>query len=188
MTITGTNFGPDVLATSITFGAAPGTACTSLSWINQSYLQCATPAGLGGGIPVTVTVAAQAATLPSAWDYDPPNITQIVPSTLPVMSSAVDDITLYGLNFGAKLDPRSILIGTLPCMEQAGGSSWISSNAVRCQHPVGGTGKGLAVTITVNGGARTFPLLFTNAAPQVTAVLPVNGPALGGTLAGHAPG
>ena len=112
--------------------------------------------------------------------YLSPFVTSILPSSLP--ATGYEDIMIRGNYFGDGTSAHNIsasINGTL-CEE----TQWISMRSLRCKVPPGHTEANANVIVSVNG--HTDPRNLNNAllrytGPKVLSVMPMKGPAYGGT-------
>lgn len=156
--------------------------CSTTTWISDSSVACITPPGVGQVNSVSVDTgcryascadisrqAINAGTIQSAFTYDGPVVTAVVPYGLdqegkpttiangPTGGGAV--VTLLGTNFGMTDALQGAGIGNSKCQS----ANWVSNTAALCTTPVGkesGSGGAMAV-ITINSATGTMLNAFS---------------------------
>ena len=168
MRISGSNFGSSGY---VLFGSTQA-ALTGAGY-SDTYIECLLPAGMGAA-PVTVTVGG-VPSLPWAWSYIAPNLTQPVsPVTSP--TSGLVLLTLTGTNFGTA---GAVTIGPYTCSTSVPGSSYTQTQIV-CQIPPG-QGANLTLNVNVAGQTLLAPPQYSYLPPSVVSnINPQAGPTLGG--------
>lgn len=129
--ITGSNFGSRFsanLSIDVVIGSQP---CAEVNHINNSVLICTTAPGAGVDLPVSVIVQGQQASVANAFSYGKPNITSVVPLTVPGDGGA--EITLHGINFGEPGSSINVVVGGKPCLNV----SVVNDATVVCSAPAG---------------------------------------------------
>ncbi|MGH9790273.1 MAG: beta strand repeat-containing protein, partial [Candidatus Acidiferrales bacterium] len=171
VTITGANF---VNGATVRFGA---TAAASVTFNSATSLTAVTPAG-AGLVDVTVTnPGGQAATLFSAFSYDPglpPSLVSVLPNVGPATGGTL--VAVNGANFQAGATVS--FAGTT-----ATNVTVLSSSQIRAVTPAGAPGS-VAVQVT-NPDTQNVTLFngFTYVPPPtVTSVSPAAGFAVGGAM------
>ncbi len=171
VTINGTNFAADL--TGVDFG---GSACTGVTWVNNTQLTCTTSAHASGAVTVTVSNNdGQSGGTASAYTYDPnPTVTSITPSNGILAGGTA--VTINGSDFvsGATVD-----LGGSACTPVV----FVSSTQLTCTTTAHIAG---AVNVTVtNPDTQTGALAagYTyDPNPTVTSVTNSAGTTLGGTV------
>jgi len=175
--IRGQNFGTLGQATTAYIA---GVSCLATRWVGtQSGLmeiECDVPPGSGKSHPVTVRVADQES-IPSqsTFDYQIPQITQLVfdPAGEPTVGGGF--LTVQGANFGPLnvVGQRNITVGGLLCPPV----EWRSHGSLVCSVPAG-AGRNLPVRVFVSDQSNVIvpsgdPALgFFYRAPQVLSISP----------------
>lgn len=104
----------------------------------QQFQVCRVPAGVGGGLPVTVDGTPAS----GLFSYFAPNISSLTPSS--AHFSGGSDLFLTGSNFGNSLVTTQVRIDGLPC-----GVSFVTDSQIRCTLPAHSAG---AVSVQVLAG------------------------------------
>lgn len=154
--------------------------CPHTTWLSQSKVKCVAPAGVGAGLPVTLSSKdfPVASTFGSvSFEYDPPVVTALSASSGAVGGGMRVTITGYG--FGVWDSQPTGRIGGEAC----GRSEWTSDSSLACTTPAGQGHQDL-VSVLVGGQESkqtdaTPTFAYTGLA--ITAVRPDFGPTSGGT-------
>jgi len=163
ITISGQNFGT---AASVLVGSS---ACSIVSQ-THTIIRCKTPSGAGIQKLVKVAVASLSSSEIVNFNYDPPSISSVTPSTLLTQGGQV--ITLTGVNFHTG---GLINVGSSACTSPV----YVNDATVRCTAPAG-DGANVPVVITVSEVASNTWMLNYQV-PTITTISPANGPTIGGT-------
>lgn len=165
VTLTGTGF---IGASGATFG---GVAATNVVVVSDTQITCTTPAHAAGVVDVTVTVAADSATLAGGFTYlDPQRIDSVDPSVVHLSGGPV---TITGAGF---IQGVQVLFGGTPGTVTSVSDTEIAVTAP----PKAAPG---AVTLTVRWpDASTRSVSFTYEDHAVTSVSPTVLPPSGGSL------
>lgn len=170
VTLTGANF-LDFKAITVTFD---GAAATSIVRVNDSQVDCVSPAGTQGVFAdVVVTQSGLADTLISAFEYRGTDLVSVSPGVGPAVGGP--NITLTGdyfLNDGSTV----VTFGVLT----AGIVSITPPNSIVVTAPAGVRGSTVDVTVTSNNGVDTLLSGFSYETTVVTSVSPGTGPVVGG--------
>ena len=161
VTLTGSNFGTN----GSNFGApnyALSFASTSVSSANvtQTALAFLLPAGTGGGVPLSLSIAGQAASYAgAAFQYSPPNITSVggcspLSGSINCATASATLLTISGSNFGATVaSPVTVTVNGADC---SGVSMSVPHTQLQCSMPANPTGGyNLPLVVTVNGQSGT---------------------------------
>ena len=175
VTIIGDNFGATNNNPSVTIGGRP---CMSVVWLSNSKLKCVSPAGIGiGDVRVFILDESSPENFGTIFEFDAPLVTGVDPDHGP--STGGLTVTVLGTNFGTVDSKPQIKVGNHNCLS----TQWQSNGAVLCVVPPGqGLSKDIQVEIlgqpskSAEGDTR-----FSYDGPQVTALVPPNGPAIGGS-------
>jgi hypothetical protein len=156
----------------VTFGVA---AATSVSVTDSGHASCIAPTGTGT-VNVTLTLAGQTSTLPSAFTYVPrPTIASVAPASGTSLGGT--PITVTGTNL---LPGALVTVGG----QQATGVNVAGPTQLTAITPAHAAGA-VAVTVTnLSGQQRSLASAFTYVAapaPMVVSIAPVSGPMSGGT-------
>ena len=171
LTIFGESF--SVTATpSVTIGGRP---CPLLSGApnNDTHLYCTLPSGSGAARPIIATVASTPSNANITFDYQPPVISTVEPSSGPT-SGALDGfvLTLAGSNFGTA---GTATVGGSPCVSVGAANH----THLQCILP---TGQGINLPVQVSlAGQSSNVMNFSYDAPNITSISPQNGSTSGGT-------
>ena len=171
LTITGTNL---LGATAVKFGSV---AAKSFTVVSATSITAEAPAGSAGTVNVVVTTVGGESAVSSADDFTyvaVPTITKVEPAEGPAAGGT--KLTITGTRFtGAK----EVKFGSVA----AKGFTVVSATSITAEAPAGSAGTVNVVVTTVGGkSAVSSADDFTYvAAPTVTKVEPVEGPAAGGT-------
>eukprot|EP00742_Colponemidia_sp_Colp-10_P005698 GILJ01006091.1.p1 GENE.GILJ01006091.1~~GILJ01006091.1.p1 ORF type:complete len:1843 (-),score=227.55 GILJ01006091.1:235-5763(-) len=169
MTINGINFGnyapgsTNPISVALTTTSAVPLACTNVLWVSNQVIKCTIPAGAGYNLSVSVTADSQVSSNVAFFNYLPPNITSISPSTLgPTNGNGM--ITVTGNNFGAfpclsrpNFCSQNVLVDGVACFQTV----FISDQMLICSvRP--GIGKNHFVTVDVSSQVSTqvFPMAY----------------------------
>jgi len=170
VTITGTNF---TGVTAVKFGLNDA---ASFSFVSTTSITAATPAGVAGGVAVSVTTPGGTATSAGAYTYVPaPQITSLSLTSGPTAGGT--DVVIAGANFGSSASElTAVKFGGV----NATSFLWLSTTQISATTPAGSGAADVAVTI--GGSTVTSTGAFTYiAAPQITSLSPNTGPAAGET-------
>jgi hypothetical protein len=170
ITITGTNFRTFLTA------KVGGVTCTSPTYVSATSMSCITPLGTVGAKSVVVTnTDAQPGTLAGFYTYRAaPTITSISPSSGGLAGGAT--ITITGTGF---LTSPTVKIGGATCTSP----TYISATSATCITPAASAGSGTVVITNSDSQPSTSAVSYTyRPAAYVNIVVPVKGPATGGTL------
>eukprot|EP01117_Protostelium_nocturnum_P011184 TRINITY_DN405_c0_g1_i6.p1 TRINITY_DN405_c0_g1~~TRINITY_DN405_c0_g1_i6.p1 ORF type:complete len:5778 (+),score=1958.70 TRINITY_DN405_c0_g1_i6:207-17540(+) len=152
LTITGTNFGQiGTGAISVTFGGQPATDVVLVT--NDNTLTIKSPAGTGSK-PLVVSVSGRSST-DFLFVYDIPTVGDVSGD----FKAAGGAITITGTNFG--VGSATVTIGGKPATVSA-----VSQTSITATAPVG-TGKDLAVVVTVDSQSSVGGKTFTYTPPSV---------------------
>jgi hypothetical protein len=155
---------------------------TGSSIINMA-VECDAPPAQGAVIPHFSAVSiliddVHGNTNQHSLRYLSPVVHAIHPASVP--ATGYEDILIRGDHFG---DGSQVLLasvnGTL-CEE----TTWISESSIKCKVPPGHTEAKASIIVSVNGQTNPYNLynqLLRYTGPKVLAVMPVKGPAYGGT-------
>jgi hypothetical protein len=164
ITLLGSNFG---LSGSVTLG---GRDCPVQQW-SETQIIFLQPAGQGTGLPVLATTTDGLSSSAISFDYQPPSISSISPSTGPTIGGTV--ITISGSNFGTS---GAVELGGFACMI----ADWTHSRIICTNRP--GQGTNVPLVVTVSGQSSQANTQFSYGAPSVAAISPASGPTTGGTV------
>lgn len=165
VTITGQSFGTTAGIVTIDGVSAP-----VVTWTNTSIV-ATTPEGTGADNQVMVIVQSQVSTDQAFFDYAPPVLTTVSPTTV----EPGDIITIDGMNFG--VSSFTVRIGGVTA---ASFGHSVPHTQVIAMVPMGvGTNKTVVVEID---GQSSNPLLVDYAAPTITDFAPHSLPTTGGTM------
>jgi len=171
VTITGDHFTttPD---TSVTFG---GTPASGVSVINDTTINCTTPAHAAGDADVTVSNSNGSDTLFSGFTYhNAPQVSSIDPDN--GSSAGGTFVTITGSNF-TDVGTTTVSFDSTP----ASGVSVVNETTITCTTPANTAGDA-DVTVANDFGSDTLVDGFTyNTAPTVSGISPEHGPIAGGT-------
>ena len=172
VTITGTHFAG---AKEVKFGSV---SATNVVVVAGGSITATAPAGTAGPVDVTVTTVGGTSALSSAdqYTYIPlPSVTKVEPGEGPLVGGT--KVTITGTNFaGAK----EVKFGSVA----AKGFTVVSATSITVESPAEVSAGIVNVVVTTVGGKSAVSSAddFTYvAAPTVTKVAPVEGPAAGGT-------
>ncbi|MEO5974866.1 MAG: IPT/TIG domain-containing protein [Ilumatobacteraceae bacterium] len=167
VTITGTNL---TGTTGVTFGGTAGTAVTVLS---PTSVTVVTPAHAAGAFDVVLTTPGGEATSPTQYTYvATPTITSISPVSGPIAGGTTVTITGTNLNgttlvtFGAR-DGTSLVN--------------VSATSITVVNPSHAAGFEAPVIVTTPGGSSNSLTYTYVAAPTITSLSQISGPAAGST-------
>lgn len=174
LTLTGTGFRPGA---QIVVG---GLNCVSVSVISDTQAGCVVPAGPVGMATVRIfNTDGQSASLVNAFTYiagstsSSLSVTGIDPVEGPV--SGGTPLTVLGTGF---VENSQISVGGVAC---SAGFTYLSSNALRCETPVGTAGLRSVVVTNPGGALASLPNVFRYiGAPLVSSLSPAGGPVAGG--------
>ena len=171
VTITGTHLAG---AKEVKFGSV---SATNVVIVSSTSTTATAPAGVPGTVDVTVTTIGGTSALSSADQYTyiaAPSVTKVEPGEGPLAGGT--KVTITGTNFtGAK----EVKFGSVA----AKSFTVVSATSITAESPAGSAGTVNVVVTTVGGkSAVSSADDFTYvAAPTVTKVAPIEGPAAGGT-------
>ncbi|MFM1882778.1 MAG: hypothetical protein RJA05_1187 [Planctomycetota bacterium] len=114
-----------LLTTAVAFG---GVQAASFEVLTQSTIRAVTPAAPFGPATITVTTAAGEARLKGAFEFEPPSVEAVSPSTVNVLGGAA--ITVFGRHLD---EANGIRVGGMPCA----GFVRVSPSEVRAIVPAG---------------------------------------------------
>lgn len=173
VTITGTNFSNHVSLPSVTIG---GSACTGVTYVNDTELTCTTPAGSAGQVDIVITNSSGLnVTEVNGFEYLPAPTLASTDINF-AQTGQSPEITLTGTNFVA---PVLVSVGGLACTTP----TVDDPNTVTCDIPAA-LAPGLHDIVLTNPDGQTASLTnaFTStAAATILGVSPVGGPTAGGT-------
>jgi hypothetical protein len=209
LTMHGLNLGADTIGATIqAFVHTDNTslsdqfqACLDTAFLSANSIVCRAPPGSGGNRSVKVAVSSTVfsdstgsdvsleSVVESAFSYDAPVVTQLVPSNAPITGGAV--LTMHGMNFnattlqlasGADVVPAQFVSATLVQFTQPS----ILSNG-NLSDDTTGTGLYKDIPLLVDGKTKhsllaIFAGIFSYDAPVITKVLPPNAPTVGGQI------
>ena len=133
---------------SVTVG---GHDCAILTTVDDQ-IECTLPAGAGNNLDVVVTINGQ--TAEGKFNYDPPSISEIGPTTAPAAGGAL--INISGEDFG---DAPTVKIGNNEC------PVLVSTQTLIICQVAEGLGTALNVEVTLAGQKSTANTLFSYEAP-----------------------
>jgi len=145
--------------------------CPITSTVPHTRLICTLPAGVG--IQQTVVRVLTQASRPFSYRYQAPILTSVSPLSGPTSGKII--ITLLGSNFGTQGD-RSVTIGGQIC--DWNGLVW-SQNHIECLLP-SGQGLNNIIAVFISGLSINQNFTFNYNPPNLTAIIPANGPTSGG--------
>ncbi|WP_405584205.1 beta strand repeat-containing protein [Streptomyces sp. NBC_01190] len=166
VTLTGNGF---TGATAVTFGATPATSFTVLS---PTQITATAPAGVAGGVPVTVTTPG--GTTPGTVFYfyvAQPTLTSATPTSGPTAGG--NTVTLTGTNL---LTVTAVNFGVTPAT-----FTIVSNTQINAVAPAGSAGTSPITVVTVGGTSNAIPYTYV-AGPVLTSLIPNQGAAAGGTI------
>jgi hypothetical protein len=163
LTINGSNFGRSA---AVTIGGNPAPIVGIPA---DDQIRCLTPPGQGIDQPLQVEVAGQAGT-PIPFNYDPPEIIGVDPTTGPPTGG--NTITITGRNFGFT---PTVLIGGVPAENESLTHTELIVRAPQL------AGSNLPVEVLV-AQQLSAPFFGYSTALTITDVQPRSGPSSGGTL------
>ena len=167
VTIVGQNFSP---GTTVTLDGAP-IAVTVVDTMRVTFTASAHAAG---GVPVVVTSVGGIAPTQTLTYWAAPDITTINPTQGPL--AAGTDVTITGTDFSPT--------GTTTVMFGANAATNVVVNAagtqITCDAPAGAATGSVTVTVTSVGGSDTTSYKYW-AAPDISTIVPVQGPLAAGT-------
>jgi hypothetical protein len=205
ITLLGSNFGVKPKSSAGSSIADPivsvgGVSCESSAWVSNSHITCTVPAGFGSGKTVEVSVAQtfdsngpkgaekaaatlarteHAAVYKSAFSYDIPVITRMLPSNGPVQGGAT--ITVMGFNFGTPTPKKTaVVLGSTACPTV----TWVSNHEILCKMAAG-TSAFLTASVNVDGAqgnTAKSAIGFSYNSPVVSQAAMMNAPTTGGVL------
>jgi len=156
-----------------------GVAALDVLELSDTSLVCTLPAGTPGAtVDVTLANDNGQATLARAFVYQgAPTLTGVVPDHGPAAGGT--SVTLVGSGFqGGGAGPNSVTFGATPATEVV----VLDDATLTCRAPAGTSGASVAITLSNASGSVTHPAAYRyHAEPTLTAVVPVRGPAAGGT-------
>jgi len=165
----------------------------SALWRSTSALECRVPGGYGAGLSLVLQVGASTATVTTAFSYDAPIITAILPAR--VATSGAEYMWLSGHNFGRLPDVQlycqeleyngrkqrvcdnygyrgtllpDISVGQTACRE----AKWINSHTLRCLGVAAGVGHSLVVRATIAAQVAFLTQAASYHAPDLAEVTP----------------
>jgi len=153
LTIYGTGFGPS--APPVPANAIIGSsACTSVSYISDSSMQCLVASGTGKGHQVSVNVSTQdsANGTQVMFSYDAPMVTALAFTVAP--STGHPGLAVYGINFGNLPPSPSNLttrVGDTGCTTMV----WTSDTALSCSVVGGAAGSVATVYVSLSEQTST---------------------------------
>jgi len=197
--ISGTDLGADPSAVQVLFGAPPSASRCEISVADHTSLECVTPPGVGGRVPVIVAVGGQLADTTLYFSYLPPAVQSVsgCPRDLPSNPNATADcptissslrLTITGTGFGNNEtfngQGMSVTVDGLPCANPALAPSpspplppsptFGPVGAVTCLLPINPSGGlNLPVVVTVPSPGTSSASADTAGLPQSSAPQPL---------------
>jgi hypothetical protein len=159
--LTGIRFGDDYTLPATGSVTVDGVECTGATLVS-GVVTCNLPPGQGSQAKVVLTLRS-VSSLPFDYQYAPPVVESIFPTSSPTAGNVV--VTVYGQNLGKH--SQTVTLGGFACavVDES------TNQEVECL--VGpGAGTNLAVTIQVSGQVHTRPGLFSYDAPIVSFTQP----------------
>eukprot|EP00961_Rhodomonas_salina_P026286 354980-Rhodomonas_salina.1 len=167
------HFGADSSDSKISVGA---TVCSVTLFKSDTSMCCVVAPGIGGDLSISTVVSGQAMTVPRAFSYDAPMITQVSPQRTPTTGGR---ISISGVNFGTSryFEEQQVFIGSTECVTE----TWFSDTSIRCTVDEG-SGFQLDVVVKVLGQKSEVNTneRFSYNAPTIDSVSPGFGPGTGG--------
>ena len=177
ITITGTNFGPEVVASRrITIGE---NECNSVTRINPTTLSCVSPAGVGRNLAVTLHVGDQSVTLSDTISYKAPYFPRLHEALtfLPTLGGAFVNVSVCEAGESASTSAPLVTIDSVPCLDL----EWIGDDLalacldstvpriLTCKTPPvsGATGVDLPVAVSIGGQTSDSVELLASYSPPV---------------------
>jgi hypothetical protein len=136
-----------------------------------SSITCTTPTGVAGEVSITVTTTSSGSlTDVDAYTYvAAPTVSSVVPSSGPAVGGTT--ITIDGSNLAL----ASVLVNGAVC-----NLTNDSASTLTCATPSGETGQENVVIVTAGGSVTDTDAFEFVAAPSVSFIVPIEGPAAGG--------
>lgn len=166
LTIHGADFGREPSAVNVGGMSAP-----PVSWLDDR-IEATLPEGVGLDRTVVVTTASGPSNTDITFDYDPPHVSSITPTSGPTAGGSI--ITINGTSFGPA--PGSVSLGSHQVMT----SNWSHTRIVGTL-PVG-EGTNQPVLVVTASGTSNEDITFDYNGPVVTGITPASGPTSGGVL------
>ena len=168
VTVTGTGL---TGATSVKFGATPAVSFTVSS---PTQITAVSPAGIPGGVPVTVTTAAGTSSSSPGTHFfyaSPPRLDEVTPPAGPTAGG-----TLVSLTGADLLNATAVQFGSAPSTS----FTVVSSTHITATAPPG-SGNVQVTVLTPGGTSNPAPYAYV-AAPTVTGISPTSATTDAGTL------